>query len=148
MTAPGCPPDVLRNIQATTFVQPGQLPCHRKVAVLEMPPNEKFSAIRKGLLEFLILKIVAAGKVYVADILNRLSDTEFATQEGTLYPLLSKMRRDGLVDYEWQESDAGPPRRVLPAHREGHGAARRAHRLLETPERHDCAVWTVGLCRK
>ena len=76
-----------------------------------MPPNEKFSAIRKGLLEFLILKIVAADKVYVADILKRLSDTEFATQEGTLYPLLSKMRRDGLVDYEWQESDAGPPRK-------------------------------------
>ena len=76
-----------------------------------MPPNEKFSAIRKGLLEFLILKIVAAGKVYVADILNRLSDTEFATQEGTLYPLLSRMRRDGLLDYQWQESDMGPPRK-------------------------------------
>ena len=72
---------------------------------------EKFASIRKGLLEFLILKIVAAEKVYVADILQRLSDTDFATQEGTLYPLLSKMRRDGLVDYEWQESDAGPPRK-------------------------------------
>lgn len=73
--------------------------------------NDRFAAIRKGLLEFLILKIVAADKVYVADILKRLSGTEFATQEGTLYPLLSKMRRDGLVDYEWQESDAGPPRK-------------------------------------
>ena len=73
--------------------------------------NDRFTAIRKGLLEFLILKIVSADKVYVADILKRLSDTEFATQEGTLYPLLSKMRRDGLVDYEWQESDAGPPRK-------------------------------------
>ena len=73
--------------------------------------DEKFAAIRKGLLEFLILKIVAAEKVYVADILERLSDTDFATQEGTLYPLLSRMRRDGLVDYEWQESDAGPPRK-------------------------------------
>jgi PadR family transcriptional regulator, regulatory protein PadR len=73
--------------------------------------TDKFAAIRKGLLEFLILKIVAADKVYVADILERLSDTEFATQEGTLYPLLSKMRRDGLLDYEWQESDAGPPRK-------------------------------------
>jgi PadR family transcriptional regulator len=72
---------------------------------------EKFASIRKGLLEFLILKIVAADKVYAADILQRLSDTEFATQEGTLYPLLSKMRRDGLLDYEWQESDAGPPRK-------------------------------------
>ena len=76
-----------------------------------MSGNEKFSAIRKGLLEFLILKIVSADKVYVADMLQRLSTTEFATQEGTLYPLLSKLRRDGLVDYEWQESDAGPPRK-------------------------------------
>ena len=76
-----------------------------------MSVNEKFAAIRKGLLEFLILKIVAADKVYAADILNHLSATEFATQEGTLYPLLSKMRRDGLLEYEWQESDAGPPRK-------------------------------------
>jgi PadR family transcriptional regulator len=76
-----------------------------------MSLDDKFTAIRKGLLEFLILKIVAAREVYVADILERLSDTEFATQEGTLYPLLSKMRRDGLVDYKWQESDAGPPRK-------------------------------------
>ena len=76
-----------------------------------MSIHERFAAIRKGLLEFLILKIVAAEKVYAADILKRLSDTDFATQEGTLYPLLSKMRRDGLVDYEWQESEAGPPRK-------------------------------------
>jgi PadR family transcriptional regulator PadR len=73
--------------------------------------TEKFSAIRKGLLEFVVLQIVAGDKVYVADMLERLSGTEFATQEGTLYPLLSKLRRDGLVDYEWRESDAGPPRK-------------------------------------
>jgi PadR family transcriptional regulator PadR len=76
-----------------------------------MTVNEKFTAIRKGLLEFLILRIIAADKVYVADILQRLSATEFATQEGTLYPLLSRMRREGLLDYEWRESDAGPPRK-------------------------------------
>src|SRR5436189_6293446 len=76
-----------------------------------MSLNEKFSAIKKGLLEFLVLKIVAGEKVYVADILRQLSETEFSTQEGTLYPLLSKMRREGLVDYEWKESDAGPPRK-------------------------------------
>jgi PadR family transcriptional regulator PadR len=73
--------------------------------------HEKFASIRKGLLEFLSLKIVASDKVYVADMLQRLSTTEFATQEGTLYPLLSKMRREGTVDYDWQESDAGPPRK-------------------------------------
>ena len=76
-----------------------------------MPVNERFGPIRKGLLEFLILKIVSTDKVYVADILKRLADTEFATQEGTLYPLLSRMRRDELVDYEWKESEAGPPRK-------------------------------------
>ena len=46
-----------------------------------------------------------------ADILARLRDTEFATQEGTLYPLLSKLRRAGLLDYQWVESEAGPPRK-------------------------------------
>jgi len=76
-----------------------------------MSVTEKFLAIRKGLLEFLILRIIASNKVYVADMLNRLSTTEFATQEGTLYPLLSKMRREGLVEYEWKESGAGPPRK-------------------------------------
>jgi PadR family transcriptional regulator PadR len=73
--------------------------------------NEKFIAIRKGLLEFLVLQIIAAEKVYVADILKQLNATEFATQEGTLYPLLSRMRREGLLDYEWKESEAGPPRK-------------------------------------
>ena len=62
-------------------------------------------------MEFLVLKINAADKVYVADMMQRLGSTEFATQEGTLYPLLSKMRREDLVDYEWRESDAGPPRK-------------------------------------
>jgi PadR family transcriptional regulator PadR len=74
-------------------------------------PVDKFVALRKGLLEYLILGIVSAGKVYAADILQRLGDTDFATQEGTLYPLLSKMRREELLDYEWQESEAGPPRK-------------------------------------
>lgn len=73
--------------------------------------EEKFSALRKGLLEFLVLKIIAAQQVYAADILRELGGTEFTTQEGTLYPLLSKLRREQLVDYVWQESEAGPPRK-------------------------------------
>ena len=77
-----------------------------------MPPDlDRFGAIRKGLLEFLVLKIVAGDEVYAADILARLSGTEFATQEGTLYPLLSKLRRADLLDYRWVESEAGPPRK-------------------------------------
>ena len=76
-----------------------------------MSVNEKFTPIRKGLLGFLVLKVIASEKVYAADILRRLDATEFATPEGTLYPLLSKMRREGLLDYEWKESESGPPRK-------------------------------------
>ena len=78
---------------------------------MEIEISEKLAPLRKGLLEFVILKIVAGDKVYVADMLKLLGPTEFATQEGTLYPLLSKLRREELVDYEWQESEAGPPRK-------------------------------------
>src|SRR5664279_356539 len=91
-----------------------------------MSLEEKFTAIRKGLLEFLVLKIVAAEKVYVADMLKQLSETEFSTQEGTLYPLLSKMRREGLVDYEWKESDAGPPRKYYQLTAKGRDRLREA----------------------
>jgi PadR family transcriptional regulator PadR len=76
-----------------------------------MAAESKLAPIRKGLLEFLVLKIVGARSVYVPDILRKLAVTEFSTQEGTLYPLLSKLRREDLVQYEWRESDAGPPRK-------------------------------------
>lgn len=82
--------------------------------------TDRFQVLRKGLLEFLVLAIVSSDDVYVGDILERLSTTDFATREGTLYPLLSRMRRDGLLDHEWQESAAGPPRkyyRLTPAGR-------------------------------
>lgn len=73
--------------------------------------SDKFTPIRKGLLELLVLKIIQKQKVYAADILTKLNVTEFATQEGTLYPLLSRLRREGLVEYQWTESAAGPPRK-------------------------------------
>ncbi|MES1201153.1 MAG: PadR family transcriptional regulator [Pseudomonadota bacterium] len=76
-----------------------------------MGAEENFGGIRKGLLEFAILRIVSGQLVYAADILQRLAPTPFSTQEGTLYPLLSKMRREELVDYQWVESGAGPPRK-------------------------------------
>lgn len=93
-----------------------------------MSLNERFTAIRKGLLEFLVLKIISANQVYAADILKELNATEFATQEGTLYPLLSKMRREELVDYEWKESESGPPRKYYEL------TAKGRERLRETAE--------------
>src|ERR1700691_1962428 len=84
-----------------------------------METISSFDAIRRGLLEFLVLKIIAAGEVYAADILASLDGTEFKTQEGTLYPLLSRLRRENLLDYKWQESETGPPRKYYSLTAEG-----------------------------
>ena len=91
---------------------------HARLLFKPMNPD-KFNAIRKGLLEYALLKVISSDKVYVADMLKRLGDTEFATQEGTLYPLLSRLRRENLVDYEWRESEAGPPRKYYELTRKG-----------------------------
>ena len=84
-----------------------------------METTNSFDAIRRGLLEFLVLKIISGGEVYAADILLALADTEFKTQEGTLYPLLSRLRREQLLDYEWKESETGPPRKYYSLTAEG-----------------------------
>ena len=76
-----------------------------------MGEDPKLGALRKGFLEFLVLRIISGSTVYAADILKKLDATAFATQEGTLYPLLSRLRREGLLDYQWQESETGPPRK-------------------------------------
>lgn len=84
-----------------------------------MLDDQKLGALRKGFLEFLVLRIISGTSVYAADILKRLAATEFATQEGTLYPLLSRLRREGLLDYQWQESQSGPPRKYYRLTRAG-----------------------------
>ena len=67
--------------------------------------------IRKGLLLLSVLQVISGKKVFVGDILKTLATTEFATQEGTLYPLLSRLKRDNYITYEWVESPSGPPRK-------------------------------------
>jgi PadR family transcriptional regulator PadR len=91
---------------------------------MENAARQKFDAIRKGLLEFLTAKIIAGGEVYAAEILARLAPTDFATGEGTLYPLLSKMRREGLLEYDWRESESGPPRKYYRLTAKGRGNLR------------------------
>jgi PadR family transcriptional regulator PadR len=76
-----------------------------------MSQDDTYSPLRKGLLELAVLSIVSGHEVYAADILDRLADTEFRTGEGTLYPLLSRMKRENLLDYSWVESPSGPPRK-------------------------------------
>lgn len=76
-----------------------------------MNKENKFAAIKKGLLELAVLRLISRREVYAADILAELSSTEFSTQEGTLYPLLSRLCLENLVSYEWAESAGGPPRK-------------------------------------
>lgn len=75
--------------------------------------------MRKGTLEFCILLIIARGKVYASEILNQLTEAELLVVEGTLYPLLARLRTGGLVSYEWVESSGGPPRKYYSLTDEG-----------------------------
>ena len=67
--------------------------------------------MRRGTLELVILAIIGKGPVYAGDILAQLTEAKLIVVEGTLYPILSRFRRESLVTYEWQESEVGPPRK-------------------------------------
>lgn len=67
--------------------------------------------MRKGVLEFCILSILQRGEAYPSDILGRLKDAKLIVVEGTLYPLLTRLKNDGLLTYRWEESQQGPPRK-------------------------------------
>lgn len=67
--------------------------------------------MRKGILEFCILNIISRGEVYASDMLSELTTAKIMVVEGTLYPLLTRLRKAGLVDYKWVESNSGPPRK-------------------------------------
>lgn len=67
--------------------------------------------MRKGLLEFCVLLLVSKKSLYASDMLDALKDADLIVVEGTLYPLLSRLRADGLLAYEWRESRSGPPRK-------------------------------------
>ncbi len=69
------------------------------------------SQMRKGILEFCILLIISRGRVYSSDILQELKAADLIVVEGTLYPLLSRLKTSGHLQYEWEESKAGPPRK-------------------------------------
>lgn len=67
--------------------------------------------MRKGILEYCILHIISRGEVYASDMLEELTSARIMVVEGTLYPLLTRLRKAGLVDYKWVESSSGPPRK-------------------------------------
>ncbi len=69
------------------------------------------SQMRKGLLEFCTLLIISRGEVYASDILAELKQADLLVVEGTLYPLLSRLRSENYLSYRWEESESGPPRK-------------------------------------
>jgi PadR family transcriptional regulator PadR len=77
------------------------------------------SQMRKGLLEYCILSIISRSEAYASDILETLKNAELLVVEGTLYPLLTRMKNEGLLSYRWQESTGGPPRKYYTLTPEG-----------------------------
>lgn len=67
--------------------------------------------MRKGILEYCILSIISRGEIYASDIINELKKARLLVVEGTLYPLLTRLKNNGLLSYNWQESTSGPPRK-------------------------------------
>jgi len=67
--------------------------------------------MRKGVLEYCILRILAIKEAYASDILNILKASKLIVVEGTLYPLLTRLKNAGLLTYRWEESTQGPPRK-------------------------------------
>lgn len=67
--------------------------------------------MRKGVLEFCILSVLNRGEAYPSDILTDLKKSRLIIVEGTLYPLLTRLKNDGLLTYRWEESTQGPPRK-------------------------------------
>src|SRR4051812_49224197 len=67
--------------------------------------------MRKGMVVYCVLLLLKDGKVYTSEIIRALHQAELIVVEGTLYPLLSRLAKDGLLAYEWQESEQGPPRK-------------------------------------
>ena len=69
------------------------------------------SQMRKGMLEYCVLLLLSHEASYANDIITRLTVADLIVVEGTLYPLLTRLKKDGLLSYEWRESTQGPPRK-------------------------------------
>lgn len=81
------------------------------------------TALRRGTLEFCVLALLADGERYGVELVRQLgAERALATSEGTLYPLLSRLRKSGFVATNWQESASGPPRRYYALTADGQAA--------------------------
>ena len=79
------------------------------------------SQMRKGMLEYCILLLLHREPSYASDIILKLKEAKLIVVEGTLYPLLTRLKNDGLLSYEWVESTQGPPRKYYKLMSDGEG---------------------------
>ena len=75
--------------------------------------------MRKGILEYCILSIISRGEIYASDIIQELKKARLLVVEGTLYPLLTRLKNNGLLSYQWVESSSGPPRKYYVLTKDG-----------------------------
>ncbi len=87
-----------------------------------VPADGLVSQMRRGALEYCVMALVREAPRYAFELIEALGQIGLLTTEGTLYPLLSRLRRDGLVKTEWRESTDGPPRRYYELTAEGRRA--------------------------
>jgi PadR family transcriptional regulator, regulatory protein PadR len=87
-----------------------------------VPADGLVSQMRRGALEYCVMALILKTPRYAYELIEALGKTGLLTTEGTLYPLLSRLRRDGLVKTEWRESMDGPPRRYYEVTAEGRRA--------------------------
>ncbi|MBC5863518.1 PadR family transcriptional regulator [Flavobacterium sp. F-328] len=76
--------------------------------------------MRKGVLEFCILSVLKEQDAYTSEILDTLKNAKLLVVEGTIYPLLTRLKNDGLLNYRWEESTSGPPRKYYGLTEIGH----------------------------
>ncbi|MBV5315200.1 MAG: PadR family transcriptional regulator [Prolixibacteraceae bacterium] len=84
-----------------------------------MDLNNTKAQMRKGVLEYCILLVIDGKPLYASDIIDELSRSKMIVVEGTLYPLLTRLKNDGLLAYKWEESTQGPPRKYYELTDEG-----------------------------
>ncbi len=83
--------------------------------------------MRKGILEYCILMILEKGDAYASTIISDLKDAEMIVVEGTLYPLLTRQKNQGLLTYRWEESPQGPPRKYYSLTEQGRDYLKELH---------------------
>jgi PadR family transcriptional regulator, regulatory protein PadR len=76
-----------------------------------MDSEKNTTQMRKGVLELCILSIVSRQDAYASDIIEKLKEAKLIVVEGTLYPLLTRLKNEGMLGYRWEESTQGPPRK-------------------------------------